>query len=385
MAKTILHLSHTDIRCDSRILKELASLEIFSDYEICALGLKLNEGASMSDKDLNPSVHSLRLCTKIFDFLPRPLRYLLNFFELTLILTVKGVKLRPALVHCHDTLVLPAGWLIKLLTGSKLVYDAHELESDKNGQTRILSKGTLFLEKICWSKVDFLISVSQSILQWYDENLGAKDQALILNSPVVEVLDNTEINVSGKEKYFHEKYNIDVTKPVFVYVGILGEGRGIEVCLDAFADSMLEAHVVFLGYGSHASLVKSYSKRYPNIHLHPAVPHEQVVSFVKSADIGLCFVENVSLSDYYCLPNKLFEYCFSGVPVLGSDFPEIKRIVEKYQLGICCKPESESIRSAIRQASNNPLPAMHNDLSDLSWATQADRLQSSYRSLLAVD
>ena len=40
---------------------------------------------------------------------------------------------------------------------------------------------------------------------------------------------------------------------------------------------------------------------------------------------------NVSLSGYYCLPNKLFEYCFC-VPI-ASDFPDIVDVVSKFKLG----------------------------------------------------
>ena len=46
----------------------------------------------------------------------------------------------------------------------------------------------------------------------------------------------------------------------------------------------------------------------------------------------MCLIQNVSLSDYYCLPNKLFEYCFAEIPVLASNFPDISQTVEKYDL-----------------------------------------------------
>ena len=72
---------------------------------------------------------------------------------------------------------------------------------------------------------------------------------------------------------------------------------------------MKDCHIVYLGYGSEKTNYLSYQK-YNNIHIHDAAEHQQVVSLAQSADVGLCLIENISLSDYYCLPNKLFEYIF---------------------------------------------------------------------------
>ena len=39
--------------------------------------------------------------------------------------------MKPHVIHCHDTLVLPIGFFYKILNKTKLIYDAHELESEK--------------------------------------------------------------------------------------------------------------------------------------------------------------------------------------------------------------------------------------------------------------
>ena len=93
-----------------------------------------------------------------------------------------GVRYRPEAVDRHDTLVLPIGMLVSFLTGAKLVYDAHELESDKNGQSSLLSREILWTETIYWPRIDTQISVSPSVLFWYNKELGLKRNALILNA-----------------------------------------------------------------------------------------------------------------------------------------------------------------------------------------------------------
>jgi glycosyltransferase involved in cell wall biosynthesis len=269
-----------------------------------------------------------------------------------------------------------------MLTGCKLVYDAHELESSKNGQTRAFSKGILFVERFCWRWVDLLVSVSDSILDWYRDHLGPKESILVLNSPEIDARTDAGSGAGGSGRYFHVSYAIPGDKLVFVYLGILGAGRGIEIALDAFASSSLDAHLVLVGYGDLSAHIQSYCDRHENIHLHKPVPHDQVVALVAAADVGLCLVENVSLSDYYCLPNKLFEYCFAGLHILGSDFPEIRKVIDEYSLGTCCALEPSKVREAIQFLIDHRPTRTATDFSALSWEAQAERLLHGYRKLL---
>ena len=43
-------------------------------------------------------------------------------------------------------------------------------------------------------------------------------------------------------------------------------------------------------------------------------------------------------SYYYALPNKFFESIQALTPILASDFPEMKRLIDKYQIGLTCCP-----------------------------------------------
>jgi glycosyltransferase involved in cell wall biosynthesis len=183
----------------------------------------------------------------------------------------------------------------------------------------------------------------------------------------------------GRGSYFHEKFGLSADALVFVYVGMLSSGRGIEICLDAFATGPKNAHVVFIGFGALERTIVEYSSLHTNIHFHQAVPHDQVVPLVRSADYGLCLIEKASLSDYYCLPNKLFEYCFARVPVLASGFPEISRVVEQYSLGVCCEPDPGSVRAALNQLIKSRVARVTSDITALSWEAQASRLIAAYR------
>ena len=370
-----LHLTHTDIESDSRILKEMGVLAE-AGYGISGLGIKIEEGAARSAIPFSANIDTIRLRSRQFTFLPRTLRHVFSLCELVIKMLPRAVRLRPDVVHCHDTLVLPLGVIVKLLTRAKLVYDAHELESDRNGLTRLQGRLTLWVERLLWRFVDALIVVSPSIQSWYLDKIGPKPSAVILNSPLYQE------GSAADEAYLREKYNIPPDRLIFIYVGILGEGRGLELVTQAFVHPEIKSHVVFLGYGELSNHLQQLAKKHRTLHVHEAVPHSQVVPIVKSANFGLCLIQNVSLSDYYCLPNKLFEYCFAGVPVLASDFPDIKALVYEYGVGECCDLQPDAVRNAIKRIENQSASFVFKDLNPLTWQAQEKKLLELYRQVL---
>lgn len=372
-----LHLTHTDIEFDSRILKEMGAL-VAAGYSASGIGVVLDEGAQKTAVSFRADITAINLRSRKLIFLPRTLRHVVTLFELVGKMLPRAVRERPDVIHCHDTLVLPLGCIVKWLTGAKLVYDAHELESDRNGLTRLQGALTLRVEKLLWRFVDALIVVSPSIECWYLENIGSKPSTVILNSPLFHEGQHQD------KDYLRKKFAIPAQSKVFIYVGILGHGRGIDLLTEAFKDPQVSSHVVFLGYGELSEELKRLAAEHPNVHVHDAVPHSQVVPIAQSADFGLCLVQDVSLSDYYCLPNKLFEYCFAGVPVLASDFPDIRAVLSEYGIGESCKLQPDEIRDAILRLERSQSTFQFANLAPLSWQAQEKKLVALYLQCLST-
>ncbi len=374
----ILHLTHTDIRVDSRILKELSALQANDCYQLHAIGVAEYGTLAGLDEIHGAKIVSIRLWSRSARWLPAPVRHVLALMEMVGRFLVVAWPIRPSLIHCHDTPLLPMGVLLAWVFGGKVIYDAHELESDKNGQSGLMSTVTRLVEKACWSGVNGFISVSNSILRWYEQNFSVKASALLLNSPIISVSHSSV----GNSRYFHDLYKIPNESLLFVYLGLFVPGRGIEKLLQVFSDNKVTAHVVFVGRGPQRTLIEQYASIHSNVHVHDAVPHGQVVELVRSADYGLCMVENVSLSDYYSLPNKLFEYAFAGVPVLASNFPDMSELIDQYGLGVVADNEVDSIAQVVLSLQSAKRQQVEADLTELGWDAQAEKLRSLYRSLL---
>ena len=370
--KKILHLSHTDIRTDSRILKAI-EVGISAGFCVSAVGLETPGSGVARDGTDSLDITTKRLGSRKLGVLPTGLRHALSLIEAASRMIPTAFRKRPDLIHCHDTLVLPIAVVLKIVLRCKLIYDAHELESDRNGLSKFLGRATFLCEKLLWPVIDALIVVSPSIKDWYLSNIGGKRSEVILNSPV--------IGPAGRSpsRYLREKFGIPDEKPIFVYVGILGRGRGIERIIEAFERISSAAALVFLGFGELEGKIRNVSKREGSgVYLHSAVPHDEVVMVAASADVGLCMIEAVSLSDYLCLPNKLFEYAFAGLPVIASKFPDIAKVVEGYGLGVCADIDVDSISSAMGETCRERRRVQVDLIHNLSWQAQAARLNALY-------
>ncbi|NUN07377.1 MAG: glycosyltransferase [Bdellovibrio sp.] len=374
----VLFLTHTNIDEDSRILKEMGCLAD-SGYKVSGIGVWSDEGTKKTNLTRKFETTLVSLWSRGLQFLPKLIRHSFSLVELTAKMVFLSLKKRPSVVHCNDTLVLPLGVLIKMLTGAKVVYDAHELESDRNGLSRTLSFLTLKVEKFLWHWVDALIVVSPSIASWYQNNVGSKNVEVILNSPVLTGRS------AGSDDYLRKKFSISPDSKVFLYIGIFGEGRGLDLILDAFDSPKVRSSLVFLGYGEMAPRLRKIASEVDNIYVHEAVPHENVVQIASSADFGLCLIEKVSLSDYFSLPNKLFEYSFSGIPVLASEFPDIKQVIDQYGIGTYSSLDVESIRAKVISLQDEKDMRIFNveELYPLSWKAQEVKLLKLYENVRA--
>ncbi|WP_323883181.1 glycosyltransferase [Aeromonas hydrophila] len=376
MGKKILHLSHTDIRTDSRILKELKALTM-AGYSVSAIGVELNENVVRDKNVVGIDIKTIKIWSKKLAFMPKAVCHFMTVIEIVFKFFIASIRFKPNIIHCHDTVVLPLGVLCKLFTRAKLIYDAHELESDRNGLSKTLGKLTFVVEKSLWLFIDALIVVSPSIEKWYLENVGVKKSIIVMNSP--EYPPSEDKGENTDHEYLRRHFDIPEESKIFLYIGLLAPGRGIEMLVNVFS-SVDNASLVFIGYGPLSAKLKSYAHKGMNIYVHDAVAHYDVVPIVKSADFGFCLIENVSLSDYYSLPNKLFEYAFSGIHVIGSNFPDIKYVVEHYGLGQICNLCEEELKICVEAVILEQPPTVdRHSLVELSWDNQASKLISLYK------
>jgi len=263
-----LHIYPSTFSNESRILKETQSLIQLQRFEhIYLVGVKAGNFLQLEKLDefrtiiRFPNPYSENRLKKIFHT-SLWLFSILFYFR----------KMNVACVNCHNISVLPIGLLFKLLKSVKLIYDAHELETEthaKQGTTKYLLK---FLERCSMPFIDRIIVVNELIGQWY------KDKYKINNIYVVR-------NIPHSKSHHHElapsinlknRLHIPEDEILFIYQGALREERGVYKLLNVFAQVDKKYHIIFMGFGPLKEDIQAFAKVNNNIHFMNGVSPEAV-------------------------------------------------------------------------------------------------------------
>jgi len=237
------------------------------------------------------------------------------------------------------------------------------------------------IEKYLIKYADKTVVVSGSYADWYERAYDIERPVVVRNVP--------KYVPPYKGADLRSELGFGENDRVFLYQGLITEGRGIRAllcCFQSLVDS--NCHLLVMGYGPLKPLVEERSLICPNIHLLAPVPPDVVLKYTAVADYGLCFIEATSLSYKFSLPNKLFEYCMAGKPVIAFDLPEIANVISEGKCGYVI-PEGDMVemKLAIILASKmgkdyrNMVTSAKRVASQYCWEAQEAVLIGLYQSL----
>jgi glycosyltransferase involved in cell wall biosynthesis len=296
--------------------------------------------------------------------------------------------------HGHDLTGLPAAIGGAARNGGQVVYDSHEifLESGSNVHRPGWIRRRLAREEAGWvARCAALVTVNQPLAEELGRRYHPRRTVVVHNAPArwdppPERPDLIRA-VSG----------IPADEPIALYHGGFSLHRGLEELAAAILEPGLErVHAVYLGYGGQRAMLERLAAdpRYRGrLHVIDAVPPEELLPWVASADVGVMPIQASTLNHRLSSPNKLFESLATGLPVVVSDFLEMRRIVLEDPdgpLGAVCDPaDPASVAAAIRSIlelgpeqrdalRRRCLRAAHERW---NWETESARLVALYDSL----
>lgn len=259
----------------------------------------------------------------------------------------KALEINADIFHFHDPDLLP--WMLLLsFRGKKVIYDVHENYSERihalaipSCVKQILAKLWSHFERFCGAKYSGIITTTLSMQSLFEGIQIPKIS--ISNAPYLSVLGEVNLKVdkrlftiytSGTNSY---KRNCMQTIEALPFIlKRIPAARLIFVGRYSPIDFKfkLEARAIELGVETH-------------VELEGLLPWKE--NFIRTAqmEIGCVFYED-NINNRLTVPNRLFEYMYSGVAVIGEDFLEIQKVIQESQCGIVVNSsDPESIADGV--------------------------------------
>ncbi|XXM72953.1 glycosyltransferase [Lysinibacillus sphaericus] len=278
--------------------------------------------------------------------------------------------------HFHDPELIPYGLKLKK-KGKIVIYDIHE-----DLPRAILSKK--YIPKYFRKLISFFI-------ERYENNSSKKFDCNIGATPYITErfykINKNSININNfplMDELVSENQNIYKDKQV-CYVGGLINIRGIENIIRS--SEMINGDIVMAGPVSTNELkIKIDHSR---VKYQGVIDRNKVNKLLNKSIAGLVlFLPEPNHIN--AQPNKMFEYMSAGIPVIASNFPLWREIIEKNNCGICVNPQDISaISESIQWMLDNPDKAAEMGKNGrravetyYNWESESKKLINLYESLL---
>ncbi|MDY0282170.1 MAG: glycosyltransferase [Salinivirgaceae bacterium] len=264
-------------------------------------------------------------------------------------------------IFCNDLPTLKPGYLLKLKLGSKLIYDSHEIFTGTINQffpdnatffKSLVFKSLIWFmtsmgnraEKKLVKKADYFITTSQSFKSYFSKKFNRDDIKIVMNCPSTQEV----LRAYDFRKHFDLKENDFVV----LFQGVLNKGRALFELVEAMKYTSANIKLVFLGDGMLKPLLQNKvnnTNMQHKIFFMDRVPSKDLIFYTKGADAGINLQAPINISKKLASANKLFEYMHANIPIIASDVPENKLVVEKYNLGYIVENKPTSIANAINK------------------------------------
>ncbi len=295
---------------------------------------------------------------------------------------VAGLRLDADVYHSNDLNTLPQGWLCaKVFRRRKLLYDSHEVQSSRTGYGWLHAWSERFLIR----RADLMLMTTEMRAEYVARRYGIAKPTVIRNLPRLLDPDPARGDLRAL-------LALPPDEPILLYQGGIQMGRGLEQLIDA-VPRIGRGTVVIMGDGRlKGRIVRLVGERglERRVRFAPRVPYLDLLHYTAHAYLGFQVIQNICFNHYSTISNKLLEYIMAGVPVVASDFPEVRRIVEGHDVGLLVDPADPA---AIASAANSLLndPALHERCREgcrrarleLNWERESGRFVPIYEGLVA--
>lgn len=377
-------ITFTDVRNDNRIRKEAASAATAHEVTVFS---HLPEGVAENFGLDGFRVRDIPLRTR---GLPSsPVSWIFKYLEFTARAVRRAVVSDARVYHGHELLSALPAWIAARLKRGRFVYDAHELELDR--ADRLQTVGWLhavvrFWVRFLLRRADAVICASEERADIMLSDYGVRERPL----PIINVTPRAGLE-TGEPAVLPPGTDFPDDAVRIVYQGGLTIGRGLAVLVEALTHLPPSHVLIVVGDGADRPAIEGRIADLglqSRVALVGRVPADRVPAYMALGHVGVVIYQNTCRNNYYCAPNKLYDYCAVDVPVVGSDFSGVRSVVESFGVGELFDPtDPRAIAAAIERLLADPATyaarkeAASRLREHLNWEQQEAKLLRLYAEL----
>jgi glycosyltransferase involved in cell wall biosynthesis len=320
----IVHMTTVHPRDDSRILhKQVRTLASVFDIPVA---LFVQDG-------LGNQRHELYQCDIVDTGRPRGRLGRMTIGAFRMVTAVR--RRRPRLVFFHDPELIPWAALLRLL-GTKVIYDVHEdypaalLRNDRLPSLlrRPLSLIVGFLEFMLARFFNGIIAVTVDIASRFP----AEKTVIVTNSPILDELTPAR-DLAIRERPNH-----------FAYIGTINDDRNATAmvrCVDRVVGDGVKLRLA--GPITVPTLTQRLESEigWSKVIYEAWLSRDGIRELLNDCRAGLLLIKPIRRDDMTCMPIKMCEYMAASIPIIASDFPLWRQIIETEGAGLVVNPLDE--------------------------------------------
>ncbi len=368
MSKKVIVSVINDLVTDQRVKKSCRTLTDMG-FQVTLVGRRLPQSPSMDQRPY-PVIRMKLLFTK------GPFFYACFNIRLFFLLLFKKADLLIA----NDLDTLLPNFLISKIKGIPLIYDSHEYFTEVPELIHRKNVQWIWerLEGWIFPKLNDTITVNDSIAELYHKKYGKLPTVVRNVSPYLSEVPQKKEEIGE----FPEDKKM-----------LILQGSGINI--QRGAEEMVlamkyidQAFLLIVGGGDVLPVLKQMVKENnleDRVFFRPRMPYDQLMALTSLADLGLTLDKDSNVNYRFSLPNKLFDYIQARVPVIASPLPEVKKIIETYDIGdFIPDHQPEMMADKINEVlANQGLMArwkknVNFAASQLNWEKEEQRLKKIY-------